>query len=83
MKTGGAKRSNIFGSTKDNHLNGDRLVFQSVSVGLPQIPGPPHVPSALFVPTKLAPAFPPVTVGFDRLCGGRRKNVSQCHKSKG
>lgn len=30
MKTGGVNRSNIFGSTKDNHLNGDRLVFQSV-----------------------------------------------------
>lgn len=35
MKTGGVNGSNIFGSTKDNHLNGDRLVFQSVTCQFP------------------------------------------------
>lgn len=37
MKTGGVNRSNIFGITKDNHLNAGRLVLQSLSVGLSQI----------------------------------------------
>lgn len=81
MKTG-VNGSNIFGSTKDNHLNGDRLVFQSVCGVAADSRTPSHA-IGLFCSHQTGVCVFLVTVSFDGLCGGRRKNVSQFPKSKG
>lgn len=51
MKTGGVNRSNIFGITKDNHLNAGRLVLRSVfSFGLVAGAAPLQLRQARLVP---------------------------------